>query len=121
MKEIKAYIRVEKAEEVVHALEEAGVPGLTAVEVNCIGAGIEKEKAKYSINLAEKVCPKTKLEIVCTDRDAERLVEIIKEKAWTSRKGDGIIFMTEISDAIKIGTGVRGEDALLAVNEKEKT
>ena len=31
MKEIKAYIRLKKAEEVIHALEEAGVPGFTVL------------------------------------------------------------------------------------------
>lgn len=36
MKEIKAYIRLNKAEEVIHALEEAGVPGLTAIEVKAM-------------------------------------------------------------------------------------
>jgi len=80
MKEIKAYIRVIKAEDVIHALEEAGVPGLTAIEVKAIGRAMEPEKAKYSIEYAEKISPITKLEVVCKDEDVVRLVNIILGK-----------------------------------------
>lgn len=113
MKEIKAYIRVIKAEAVIHALEEAGVPGLTVIEVRAIGAAIEPERAKYSIEYAEKISPITKIEIVCKDEDVERLVGIIKKKAYTGHKGDGMIFVSEVNYAVKIRTGEQGERALL--------
>lgn len=112
MKEIKAYIRNTKAEEVVHALEEAGVPGITAIEVNALGAGIDPEKSKFSLKYAEKICLITKIEVVCKDVNAEMFMNIIRENAFSDHKGDGIIFLSDINDAIKIKTGLRGEDAL---------
>lgn len=118
MKEIKAYIRVIKAEDVIHALEEAGVPGFTAIEVKAIGRAIEPERAKYSIEYAEKISPITKIEVVCKEEDVERLVDIIREKAYTGHKGDGIIFVSDVSYAVKIRTGERGEGALLPGPEK---
>ncbi len=45
MEEIKAYIRREKAEEVIFALEEAGVPGCTAVVVKAVGAAVVPEES----------------------------------------------------------------------------
>lgn len=113
MKEIKAYIRSIKPEEVVHALEEAGAPGITAVEVKCIGSTIDPEKAKYSIEYAEKLSPTTKLEIVCRDEAAERLITVIRGKAYTGQIGDGAIFISDIRDAVKIRTGEKGEGVLL--------
>jgi len=117
MKEIKAYIRSIKAEEVIRVIEEAGAPGLTAIEVQTLGAGIDLDKAEFSMQYAEKVCTTTKVEVVCNDADLERLVNIIREKACSKHKGDGIIFVSDISDAIKISTGVSGENALNSIYE----
>ncbi len=113
MKEIKAYIRMIKAEEAIHALKEAGVPGFTAIEVKAIGAAAEPERAEYSVEYAEKISPITKLEVVCRNDDVVRLVDIIREKAYTGHKGDGIIFVSDVEKAIKIMTGESGEKALL--------
>lgn len=117
MKEIKAYIRLDKAEEVIHALEDAGVPGFTAIEVKAIGAAAVPEKTKYSIEYAERVSPIVKLEAVCSDEDLERLVDVIKGKAYTGHKGDGMIFVSDVDYAVKIRTGERGEGALLPGHE----
>lgn len=113
MKEIKAYIRLIKAEDVIHALEKAGVPGFTAIEVKAIGAAVEPERAKFSIEYAEKISPITKIELVCKDEDVVRIVDIIKETAYTGHKGDGIIFVSDVNEAIKIRTGEKGNAALL--------
>lgn len=118
MKEIKAYIRHEKAEEVVHALEEAGVSWITAVEVEEVGISADMCKAKYSIEFTEKVSCATKIEVVCRDEELERFANLLRDTAWTSRKGDGIIFIYDVQDAIRIRTGHRGEAALLSVNDK---
>jgi len=92
MKEIKAYFRIIKGEEVVHALEEAGAPGVIAVvEVKCIGNALNTDKAKYSIEYAEKVSPATKIELVCDDEDVEKFVSIIREKAFTGSDAGEIV------------------------------
>jgi len=50
MKEIKAYIRREKAEYVISELEKAGVPGCTAVVVKGVGAAAVPEEEYLSID-----------------------------------------------------------------------
>jgi nitrogen regulatory protein P-II 1 len=112
MKEIKAFIRKEKAEEVICALEEAGVPGFTAIEVTAFGTVCVPEDEKISIDFAEKVSPVTKLEVVCSDDDFERLVDLITASSHTGHPGDGMIFVSEVIGAVKIRTGERGETAL---------
>jgi len=113
MKEIKAYIRLEKAEEVVEALEEAGVPGFTVIEVKALGAACVPEDEKLSIKYGEPVSPITKLEVVCSDGDLDRLVDIITAAAHTGYKGDGKIFVSEVVCAVKIRSGERGDAGLL--------
>ena len=54
----------------------------------------------------------TKLELVCTERHVEGLVEVIRCRACTGEPGDGLIFVSPVEQAVKIRTGVRGREAL---------
>ncbi len=112
MKEIKAYIRPEKIEEVVHTLEENGVPLVTAIEIKCVGKGLNEEKARYSMDYTEKYCPFVKIEIVCSRRDTEKTVKLLRSCAWTGHPGDGMIFVSTVDEAINIRTGARGEEGV---------
>lgn len=119
MKEIKAYIRHEKAEDVVRALEEAGATWITAIKVDEMGAGADLKEAEYSIEYSEKVCPLRKIEVVCSDEDVGRLVEVLREKAWTSREGDGIILVSDLQYVTRIRMGESGEKALISGDDKQ--
>jgi len=112
MKEIKAYIRCEKAEQVIHALEEAGVKGVTLIDVMAVGKNIDPKNYKYSVSCVDKYQKVAKLEIICAKENAPELVEIIRQQAFTSRQGDGMIFVSNIERAIKIRTGEEGVAAL---------
>ncbi len=117
MKEIKAYIRLKKAEEVIEALEDAGVPGLTAIEVKAIGGAAIPEREEPSTDYIGMNTPITKLEVVCSDSDMERLVKIITDVAYSGHRGDGMIFVSNIWKAVKIRTREHGEKALVASRE----
>lgn len=112
MKEIKAYIRPEMADRVISALELAGVPGMTVIDVSTLGGWTDPEKSKLSIEYCEKYCSTVKIELVCSDNDAEKFIKIIIEKAHTGRKGDGKIFITDIKSAFSIRTGLKNEKAI---------
>ena len=113
MKEVKAYIRCQKAEGVIEALENNGITGITLIDVMGVGQFADPHSAKYSINCVEKYSEVAKLEVVCGDDDAKKVVKTIKEIAFTGLKGDGIIYVSPVDIAIKIRTGVSGADALL--------
>jgi nitrogen regulatory protein P-II 1 len=59
-----------------------------------------------------KVYQVVKLELVCKDADVSRLIDVIKVHAHTGRSGDGMIFVTDVKEAVKIKTGATGEKAL---------
>lgn len=112
MKEIKAYIRCPKAEEVIAALEELGVKGITLIDVMGVGQLADPKTAKYSVRCVEKYSEVAKLEVVCKDSDVQKIVDTIQEKAYSGMKGDGMIFVSPVDTAVKIRTGVRNEQAL---------
>ena len=112
MKKIEAIIRPEKLDEVKRALETSGYPGITITQIE--GHGKQKGVTQqwrgeiYKVDLL----PKTKVEIVASDRDLEKIVSTIQKAAGSNNVGDGKIFVTNIDEVVRIRTGERGEKAL---------
>jgi len=104
-------------EDVMQALREAGVPGVTVIEVKCTGADAAPDETSYSIEYGEEVCYITKIEVVCRDEDAVRLADAIRKSAYTGHRGDGAIFVSNVEHAVKIRTGEWGDNALLPAGE----
>lgn len=105
MKQIKAILRPHMLDAVVDAVEQLpAAPGLTVSRVQGFGHRAEGGPAQ----MTERV----KLEIVVPDEDADRVVALIEERARTGRTGDGKIFVTDLSEAIRIRTGERGRAAV---------
>ncbi|HSP89221.1 MAG TPA: P-II family nitrogen regulator [Ignavibacteriaceae bacterium] len=112
MEKIEAIIRPHKLEEVQEALHEAGFAGLTVSEVR--GYGRQKghkeiyRGTEYNINFV----PKIKIELVCSNDETEKAIDIIIRTAKTDQVGDGKIFIYNLKDAIRIRTGESGDEAL---------
>ncbi len=112
MKKIEAIIRPEKLDEIRKALEAAGYPGISIAQIE--GHGKQKGVTQqwrgeiYKVDLL----PKTKVEIVVSDRDQEKIISAILKVAGTGTVGDGKIFVSNVEEAIRIRTNERGEKAL---------
>jgi nitrogen regulatory protein P-II 1 len=110
MKEVKAYIRHNMVGKVIEALEQAGYTNINLIDVKGIKTGLKQEEYLYSLELAEKYMNVVKIEIVCADHDADRIVEIIGEKARTGQKGDGLVFVTPVEGVVRISNGEPWKD-----------
>ena len=112
MKKIEAIIRHFKLEEVKNALTETDVHGMTITEVRGFGRQKGHTEMYRGTEYAVDFVPKVKLEVVCTDEQAKGVVDVIMQRAQTGQIGDGKIFVSELSDIIRIRTGETGSDAL---------
>jgi nitrogen regulatory protein PII len=115
MKEVKAYIRRHRVNNVIEVLQKAGVPGITVVEVHPVGYGYDPNYFEsHFLTVTERYAhwDVVKLEIVCADGDSEKFVEIVQEQCRTGAKGDGMILVSEVFDAVRIRDGIRGDEAL---------
>ena len=112
MKKIEAIVRPEKLDEVRRALEAAGYPGISITEIE--GHGKQKGVTQQWRGEVFRVdlLPKTKVEIVVPDKDQEKIISAIVKVANSGNPGDGKIFVSDISEAIRIRTSERGERAL---------
>jgi nitrogen regulatory protein P-II 1 len=112
VKKVEAIIRHHKLEAMKQALTELGVAGMTVTEVRGFGRQRGHTEvyrgAEYHVDFIAKI----KLEVVVADAKLQSVVEAIIRAAKTGQVGDGKIFISELSNAIRIRTGESGEDAI---------
>jgi nitrogen regulatory protein P-II 1 len=112
MKKIESIIKPFKLDEVKDALQAIGVQGLTVTEAKGFGRQKGHTELYRGAEYVVDFLPKIKIEIVVTDEMAEEVINTIVEKAKTGKIGDGKVFVSDISSAVRIRTGEEGSDAL---------
>ncbi|HSG74122.1 MAG TPA: P-II family nitrogen regulator [Nitrosopumilaceae archaeon] len=114
MKKIEAIIRDSKFNEVKEVLIKLGVGGMTTYDVKGRGSQIGQSvpPGHPSSVYADDLVPKRKIEIVCIDEEANKIISAISMHAKTDLIGDGKIFVSEISNVIKIRTSEEGQTAV---------
>ena len=112
MNERKAFIRKQKAEEVIDGLDAQGFCCMTLIDVMGLGRMSDPEKARLSISIAERFSDIVKLVVVCGQDDTGEVIEIIRNRARSGQPGDGIIYVTPVSQSVHIRTGERGRGFL---------
>ena len=112
MKKVEAIIRHFKLDEVKRALSESGVTGMTITEVR--GFGRQKGHTEVYRGTEYKVdlVPKIKVEVVVTNAQLAAVMQTIIQATQTGQVGDGKIFVSELTDVVRIRTGESGEGAI---------
>jgi nitrogen regulatory protein P-II 1 len=113
MNKVEAIIRPEKVTAVKDALAEAGFAGLNVVSVT--GRGTQRgiaHQGRGGQPVTVDMLPKAKLELVVGNADTDKVCDIIINTARTGEIGDGKIFITPVSEIIRVRTGERGDTAL---------
>ncbi len=112
MKKIEAVIQPFRFEQVRAALDREGLEAMTVTEV--VGHGRQRghamvyRGAEYDADFRHK----TRVEIVVHDLDVERAIAAILAGARAGQIGDGKIFVSDVSEVVRIRNDQRNEAAL---------
>ena len=112
MKKVEAIIRPFKLDEVKIALVNAGIVGMTVSEVR--GFGRQKGQteryrgSEYTVEFLQKL----KVEIVVEDDQVDMVVDKVISAAKTGEIGDGKIFISPVSEIVRIRTGEKNTEAV---------
>lgn len=112
MKKIEAIVKPFKLEEVKEALLQVGVSGMTVTEVKGFGRQKGHKEIYRGAEYVVDFLPKIKIEVVVSTEVVPRVVDAIKQNAYTGQIGDGKIFILPVEKAIRIRTGEEDEDAI---------
>jgi len=120
MNEVKAFIRKQKAEEVVDGLEEEGFCCMTLIDAVGLGMMADPDKARLSIRISERISEVVKLVVVCDEEDTEEVITIICDNARSGQPGDGIVYVTPVMKTIHIRSGEKGDSFLHGRHRMDK-
>lgn len=112
MKLITAIIKPHMLDDVRDALSKSGIRGLTVTEVKGFGRQKGHTEVYRGVEYSVDFVPKIQIEIVIDDDQVASAIAAITESARTGEIGDGKIFLSDISQAIRIRTGESGPAAL---------
>jgi len=108
LKMVSGMIRPEQLNIVVQALKEDDcILGMTVTKVK----GFGRQKGHFDGDPeSDKInfIPKVRVDVVVKEWDVAQIMDIISEAARTGNVGDGKIFVTDASEAMRIRTGEKG-------------
>ena len=109
---VTAVIKPHRLENVLEALRDLDVSGLTATEVRGFGRQGGHTETYRGTEYHVDFIPKVRIEVLVPEDLAERVVDAIVESTRTERIGDGKVWVTTVDSVVRIRTGERGVDAL---------
>jgi nitrogen regulatory protein P-II 1 len=118
MKLITAIVRPEKLDELIPALTDHGVRGLTVTDVRGFGQqygrliGTTARVTGPDGGRTAVLLQKVRLDLVVLDDDAETIVDVLAKRARTETIGDGKIWVTPVDSALRVRTGERDRAAV---------
>lgn len=112
MKLVTAIVKPFKLDDVREALSECGVTGMTVTEIKGFGRQKGHTELYRGAEYVVDFLPKIKIEVAVTDDVSEKIVDAIRGAANTESIGDGKIFVSDLTQVVRIRTGETGEDAL---------
>ena len=115
MKLVIAIIRNEKLGEVLHALYQKEVYGLTSCRVQGHGAEGDRVETYRGTTVKMELSDKVRLEIGVSDHFVEPTVKAILSAARTGEVGDGKIFVLPVEKIIRIRTGEEDQAAVTPI------
>jgi nitrogen regulatory protein P-II 1 len=112
MKKVEAIIKPFKLDDVREALSQAGITGMTAIEVKGFGRQKGHTELYRGAEYVVDFLPKVKVELVVADDQLDVCVDAVTKAARTGKIGDGKIFISTIDRVVRIRTGEENEAAV---------
>ncbi len=112
MKLITAIVKPFTLDDVRHAVESAGVLGMTVTEVQGYGRQRGHTEVYRGAEYAVDFVPKVRVEVLIDEEFVDRIIEAIIGAARTGKIGDGKVWVSPVEGLVRIRTGERDHNAL---------
>ncbi len=118
MREIKAIIRCEKVQTVLKALENEGIQAFSVHHIMGVGSHlIDPDNAEFSMECVDRFTKMAKLEFICRETNVEKYLHLIRHHSFTSKPGDGYVYVTPVESMMQIRSGESGTTGLRDLRE----
>lgn len=96
------------------ALGKFHITGMTVYQV--LGCGVQHGTQEFEVEAKKEIqlLPKEVVMIVLPTSEVKELIEFLKKELYTGHIGDGKIFVSDITNIVRVRTGEEGMDALIS-------
>ena len=106
---------ITKEAKVAELTREFGKFGITGMTVyDALGCGVQLGTQEYEVekNTQPQLLPKQIVMVVLPSKEVDAFLEFVEKSLYTGHIGDGKIFVTPVTNAVRVRTGEEGMDAL---------
>jgi nitrogen regulatory protein P-II 1 len=121
MKMVTAVIRPEKLNDVLEALFNADVRGLTISRAQGHGGELEHVETYRGTTVKMELVDKVRIDIGLSDPFVEPTVRAVMQAACTGEVGDGKVFVTPVEKVYRIRTGEEDTAAVTPSEEVDRS
>lgn len=101
-----------KLEDLRIELSKVGVTGMTVLQA--LGCGVQKGTMEFATqeNKIMELLPKQMIILYVPAEKVPKIEDVVKKCLYTGHIGDGKIFVSDVTNVIRVRTGENGADAL---------
>ena len=106
---------ITKEAKVAELTKEFGKFGITGMTVyDALGCGVQLGTQEYEVekNTQPQLLPKQIVMVVLPSKEVDGFLEFAEKALYTGHIGDGKIFVSPVTNAVRVRTGEEGMDAL---------
>ncbi|MBO6205508.1 MAG: P-II family nitrogen regulator [Lachnospiraceae bacterium] len=106
---------ITKEAKVAELTREFGKFGITGMTVyDALGCGVQLGTQEYEVekNTQPQLLPKQIVMVVLPSKEVDGFLEFVEKALYTGHIGDGKIFVSPVTNAVRVRTGEEGMDAL---------
>ena len=115
MKLVIGIVRPEKANDVLEALFNARIRGVSMSKVQGHGGELERVETYRGTTVRMGLSEKARFEIAVSDEFVDDAVKALSEGGRTGEVGDGKIFVLPLDQVVRVRTGETDDDAVTPV------
>ncbi|MGI6109038.1 MAG: P-II family nitrogen regulator [Bacilli bacterium] len=110
---VEIIMNVSKTNQLRKALGKFGISGMTVFKVS--GCGVQNGTQEYEAEQKEEptLIEKDMVMLVMPTKDVDDFIDYVMEELYTGHIGDGKIFVSDVSNVIRVRTGDEGYEAVV--------
>lgn len=89
-----------------------GITGMTIYEAKGCGVQLGTQEYEAEKNTTPQLLSKQVVMVVLPSREVDGFLDFVEKLLYTGHIGDGKIFVTPVTNAVRVRTGEEGMDAL---------
>jgi len=99
------------------ALGKFRITGMTVYQV--LGCGVQHGTQEFEVEEKKEIqlLPKEVVMMVVPTDEVPDVIEFLKKELYTGHIGDGKIFVSDVTNIVRVRTGEEGMDALLSMEK----